>query len=63
LKIRCYKKGMDFIISEFSEVIMTKSEEIEFGKIIKIASDNKKQELSKEEIIKIYQKFLTKLIY
>lgn len=52
------KGGVSFIISEFFEVIMTKSEEIEFGKIIKIASDNKKQELSKDEIIKLYKEYV-----
>ena len=49
------KGGVSFIISEFFEVTMPKSEEIEFGKVIKIASDDKKQELSKEEIIELYK--------
>ena len=49
---------MSFIISEFFEVTMPKSEEIEFGKVIKIASDDKKQELSKEEIIELYKVYI-----
>ena len=52
------KGGVSFIISEFFEVTMTKSEEIEFGKVIKIASDDKKQELSKEEIIELYKVYI-----
>ena len=53
------KGGASFIISEFFEVTMTKNEEIEFGKVVKIASDKKKQELSKDEIIELYKMIKT----
>lgn len=52
------KGGVSFIISEFFEVTMTKNEEIEFGKVVKIASDKKKQELSKDEIIELYKAYI-----
>lgn len=50
------KGGVSFIISEFFNVIMTKEEEIQFGKIIKKFSDNKNQELTQKEIIELYKK-------
>lgn len=52
------KGGVSFIISEFFEVTMSKNEEIEFGKVVKIASDKKKQELSKDEIIELYKVYI-----
>ena len=52
------KGGASFIISEFFEVTMSKNEEIEFGKVVKIASDKKKQELSKDEIIELYKVYI-----
>ena len=49
------KGGVSFIISEFFGVKMTKEEEIEFGKVIKKVSDEKKQELTQKEIIELYK--------
>ncbi|WP_368029834.1 2-isopropylmalate synthase [Arcobacter sp. s6] len=49
------KGGVSFIISEFFGVKMTKEEEIEFGKVIKKISDEKKQELTQKEIIELYK--------
>lgn len=52
------KGGASFIISEFFKVTMSKNEEIEFGKVVKMASDKKKQELSKDEIIELYKVYI-----
>jgi len=49
------KGGASFIISEFLGENLTKSEAIEFGKIVKEISDKKGQELSKDEIIELYK--------
>ena len=49
------KGGASFIISEFLGINMTKKESIEFGKVVKKMSDKKGIELSKNEIIEIYQ--------
>jgi 2-isopropylmalate synthase len=49
------KGGADFIISEFLGEKMSKDEAREFGKVVKRASDQKGQELSKEEIVELYK--------
>ena len=54
------KGGVSFIISEFFGVKMSKEEEIKFGKIIKEASDNKKKELTQDEVIKLYKNYTNK---
>ena len=48
------KGGVSFIINEFLGVAMSKEEAIEFGKVIKEESDKKGCELTKEEIINLY---------
>ena len=50
------KGGADFIISEFLGEKMSKDAAREFGKVVKRASDEKGQELSKEEIIELYER-------
>jgi 2-isopropylmalate synthase len=54
------KGGVSFIISEFFGVKMSKEEEIAFGKIIKKASDEKKKELTQNEIIELYKNYTFK---
>ena len=49
------KGGASFIVSEFLGVNLSKTESIEFGKIVKEISDRKGIELSKNEIIEIYK--------
>ena len=49
------KGGASFIISEFLGKDLTKNEAIEFGKIIKKATDIQGKELNKDEIINLYK--------
>lgn len=49
------KGGVAFIISEFLDEMLSKEEAIAFGHLVKQKSDEVQRELSKEEIIALYQ--------